>query len=1366
MRIKELPNGDLSLLLEKMEKPSFGLLKRNKRENLHAEEEGGDASSLPNDEKAVFCGCTKGEINELLSKNKEADATIDFVTMMNERHKNSLVHMILKTEEGEEKDYYTIYDVETDKITYCIFGYSYDPGPRIFKRVTPLEIKKEETASLPEVDFSLPGFPFEESDNLLSKLENFLKQKDTPLLGKEKLSTYETISQSQLKKLLKNPLTPKKAFSPSSFIPISVYQDGDDKKALLFQGEEGFCLVARLELDEERLIKGIIPEGFIPKFYEFISFEEENKRLVFKKTEEKKEGEKKEEAAESIEETVSIEEAKGDSPKGGGASPESDDYVRIRFSEELPKLSKECQAAERYLEKGKAPLEKPRQILKGKEGLRARLEFNEALKVKDYRLSSFDLVTCYRSKAGLLCAVTKHKRIGFYLILSLLLKQEKGRVASHDEVMLIPSSYEYGGEANGELVFVLKKEKETEEKAKETKPLGETTPQKETPKKEELPNEEAVAEENISEALNVPKEKRIPVRKVFDWGRNFEDCYKNDKELERRIKEIIDTYLYEEREETRGKWDDTKHDFAIPVRNGAKKIWIHRARIAGNYANRRLFYCFGDQMGDDRFNDKDIILLYISDSDEHDDYEKIAEKLADSIDRKVDFAYLHENKKEEKESKVFLYNRYLGEKEDGSYSKVPLLTNEQQNLLSDSFGAPPSLVYGAAGTGKTLMSEQLCKKIKEAASKGTRILYLTFMPMLANHVKQELENYGVGKKEVDCWTYREFVRQSLEGASEMGAGSEYAYEIEIDGKKVSREKGFAYFYRWISGAKDVKHSMVKGVSEVEKLRRERVNLSLIDPNLYDAASTIYLFFRSFNQERDYAYFLNGSLERFKKDLSDEKDLDGSRIEVIYKYCWAYASHLKEFNYLDDNMASFLVKELFKNGSLKEDKFDAVIVDELQDLTLPEIDSIAAATKGRSFYAYGDDNQSINPSLLRMREAKKRIYQDFGIDKKEMKESFYLTEVMRSSPEVVEYINLLNDIRKKTVGTDKLYSENPLVSLTSAKQNEEAAKPAYLLDASAFKALVSDESLSLQNEIAIITPSDAKKQDFLKLYPSFPQDEVFTIEEIKGREREIVILYDFFSASPNVWQRIAEKYKEDKGQEKFYSTLYRRYFNRYYVGLTRARKKVILFETSKVSEEVKICFLCNKDFPLEEISSSSHLSSYFSNDFTYDRWLSNAKQYFALKEYKDAYAYIKNARACLEKEKGNPSFNELAYEECLKLEQEYAFLDAYSSLSEDSPNLEGDIEKAQRCVDFLLGKKDIEKARELYKKFFPEKDNLAHIYKYRERKGLDSYLKKYEELKPSLTETEKEYFSLNALNCYQEIIRKKLGGLTYGRKKHR
>ncbi len=1360
MRIKELPNGDLSLLLEKKEKPSFELCKKVKGEDLSLGEE--SFSTPPFDEKAIFYGCTKPEILELLSKNKGNAYKIKFATKVNGEPKSALGFMLLKTAEGEEKEYCEILNAETFKISCCVLGYSYDSSKRLFKRETPLEEKKEETASLPKVDLPLPGAPLEDSEGLLQELEAYLKGRETPLLGKEKLKTYETISQSQLKKLLKDSLMEKKAFSPSLFIPVSLYQDEGNKKALLFQGNEGFYLVTRLELDEEGLIQGIVPEGFIPKSYEFVSFEKENKRLVFKKAEAKKV-----EAVEPLNEAALVEETPSKSLEEENAPQESDgdEYVRIKILEELPRDGKERQEAERYLEKGNASLDAPKYFLKGERGIRARLECQQATKAKDYRLSSFDLVTCYRSKKGLLCAVLKHRKTGFHLILQLLLKQGKGRVTSHEEVVLIPSSYEIGKKAKGELVFALKKE--TKEKAKEeSKSLAEANAPSEAPQNPESPKEETASIENPFETPSVPKERRTPVRRVFDWGRNFEDCYKNDKDLERRVKEIIDAFLYEEREETRGKWDDLKHDFIIKTKAGERSIRIRRARIAGNYGSRRLFYCFGDQMGDDRFNEKDIILLYISDSREHDDYKKIAEKLASSIGRKVDFSLIHENKEEEKESKVFLYNAYLGEKEDGSYYKVPLLTNEQENLLSDSFGAPPSLVYGAAGTGKTLMSEQLCKRIKESAEKGMIILYLTFMPMLANHVKQELENYGVGEKEVQCWTYRDFVKDCLTSAIKLGCGNEYAYEIEIDGKKVVREKGFAYFYRWISGVSGVKHSLVKGVSEIEKLRRDRVNLSLIDPNPYDAASTIYLFFRSFNQERDFAYFLSGSLQRFKEDLSDEKDLDEAKIEVIYKYCKAYASHLKEFDYLDDNMASFLVRDLFKHGQLKELKFDAVIVDELQDLTLPEIDSIVAATKGRNFYAYGDDNQSINPSLLRMREAKKRIYQDFGIDKKEMKESSYLTEVMRSSPEVVKYINLLNDIRKKTVGTDKLYSENPLVSLTSAKQNEEAAKPAYLLDPLAFKALASDESLSLQNEIAIVTPSEAKKQEFLKLYPLFPRDEVFTIEEIKGRERDIVILYDFFSASPSVWRKIAEKNKEDKRQEKFYSTLYRRYFNRYYVGLTRARKKVILFESSKVSEEVKECFLSNKEMPLEEISSSSHLSSYFSNDFTFDRWLSNAKQYFALKEYKDAYAYIKNAVASLEKEKGNPSFDSDAYEECCKLEVEYGYLDAFSSLSEDSLGLEGDEEKAQRCIDFLLRSKDIEKARKLYKKYFPEKDKLAHIYKHRERKGLDSYLKKYEELKPSLTEAEKEYFSLDALNCYQEIIRKILGGLTYGRKKHR
>ncbi len=871
-----------------------------------------------------------------------------------------------------------------------------------------------------------------------------------------------------------------------------------------------------------------------------------------------------------------------------------------------------------------------------------------------------------------------------------------------------------------------------------------------------------------------------PVRKIYDWGKPFENSF-NKKQLEEKVGSKLYKFFTMRGQYANGKWGDRyfgKHDFGLTKNVNGKKIEIRRCRVCGGHEYKeRLFYCFGDQLDDRRFEAKDIILLYISKPDEHDKYDEIAQFLSEAIADKQDFGSIRIRNRfvAKGKSGLICYNSYGYNEFERRFVKSPVLTERQQTLIDDCLGKPPVIIYGAAGTGKTLMSEKLYKAISDSSEYGNNILYLTFIDSLAIYVREQLKNLGVDQKKVLCLTYDNFIERCFDAAFAWTRDGKYQFVQQIGNKKIKRLKSFDYFLKWVTGGKEIERTKIKGIDDIEYLSRNRFKLTDIDKNERDAASIVHLFFRSLNDSPNYGAFGESHRQAFEDKLKKEKDLDKKKINVIFEFCKAYAGHLKEKGFVDDNMAALLLKELFERQDCPINKFDAIIVDEMQDLTLPQIHSLTRIVKGCNFFAYGDDNQSINPSLLNMREAKHEIYKDFCLfNKDNIREPEYLTETIRSSSEVVSYINLLNHIRDKTIGKSKGYSQPDLVSLAPDSDGiKNSAKPAYLLDLNAFKWMVEGKELFLQNEIGVIVPSSLEREKFLKTFKFQNEQDLFTIDEIKGREKEIVVLYNFFSSSKDVWQKISEKYLEyhetGKGDDKFYSTLYRRFFNRYYVGLTRAKKKVIICEDSSVPEEILNCFLRNPEGPLENIRSAKHLNRYFSNDFTHDRWYTNAVDFFNLKQYNDAYNYISNAVESLEKLKGENGFDEDTLKEYAKLKDEYLFYKIFTELTDSENNgviKDSEREKAQKCIDFFLSEGEIDNARELYKRCDAKKEELAHYIKHRKEKGDNNVIMKYRSVMNSFSEAEEEYFGNEIIDCYKNKIINQIGELTYGRKNHR
>ena len=654
------------------------------------------------------------------------------------------------------------------------------------------------------------------------------------------------------------------------------------------------------------------------------------------------------------------------------------------------------------------------------------------------------------------------------------------------------------------------------------------------------------------------------------------------------------------------------------------------------------------------------------------------------------------------------------------------------------------------------MSEKLFEVLSDENQKENKILYLTFMETLAEEIKNDLN--GLDPNNIlTCQTYNEFIKSSFKNAYNYYKDEKY----NLENNRIEKLKNFEYFYLWFIQSPKIPTQNIQ--KEFTYLKQKGINKRKeISNNDRDAASIVYLFFRSFEESLDYTSFEGSEkLKAFKETFKVEKDLSDSILEIIFNYCKFYEKHLKDHNFFDDNIAASILCKLFEQNEEEHfiEKYDAIIVDEIQDLTKTQIRSLLKIVKDHKFYGFGDDNQSINPSLIHLRDIEGIIRDEYGPSIKCNKDVSYLTDVLRSSKRVVEYINLLNKIRPAVIGKGKATQDQELHSLVPDDTKNEKAKldkPAYLFDYDSFKNMLANEDLFINNEIGIIAPSFQSKKELIDSFKFNREQDLYSIEEIKGREKKIIILYKFFSSSKDVWKQIANTYSLPD-QRKLYSTLKRRFFNRYYVGLTRAKEKIIIFEDSDLDESIKNCFLRNKDCTLEYISDIDSLNEYFSNDFTHDQWRNKAEKYFKLKDYQEAFNYMSNA---VKSYKQNENIDQNLLDKYQEEKERYEIYANYKKFLENDGCEGFDKDKVNQIIDLLIKEDEINDLEEtIYKKHQKEKYKLLELINNNENYNA---LKQYEKVKNNLTETEKNYFCNKLLDCYSKIIQEKMGGYKYGR----
>ncbi len=244
----------------------------------------------------------------------------------------------------------------------------------------------------------------------------------------------------------------------------------------------------------------------------------------------------------------------------------------------------------------------------------------------------------------------------------------------------------------------------------------------------------------------------------------------------------------------------------------------------------------------------------------------------------------------------------------------------------------------------------------------------------------------------------------------------------------------------------------------------------------------------------------------------------------------------------------------------EPTYDFVVVDEVQDLTLAQVDLLLGALKSPGqFLLAGDSHQIVHPNFFSWAALKSYFF-------REEHQALERVTILRGNFRNAKQVSLL---------------ANRLLKLKQARFGSVDRESTYLVEPKGEREgrvmLLKSEDGLLQDlnrrtresvEVAVLV---LREEDKERARSRFSTPLVFSVREAKGLEYAQVVLYDFVSRASEAYQEIARgvaaedlevegltfrraKDKSDKSLEE-----YKFFTNALYVALTRAVEEVVWLE---------------------------------------------------------------------------------------------------------------------------------------------------------------------------------------------------------------
>jgi RNA helicase len=424
------------------------------------------------------------------------------------------------------------------------------------------------------------------------------------------------------------------------------------------------------------------------------------------------------------------------------------------------------------------------------------------------------------------------------------------------------------------------------------------------------------------------------------------------------------------------------------------------------------------------------------------------------------------------------------------------------------FGTPlPLIVIGSAGSGKTALT---LEKLKTLPGHG---LYLTRSSFLVESARSlyYAHRYANDGQEVDFLSLEELVET-----------------IQVPPGREARWRDFAAWFTRHQGAFKLREShrvfeevtgVLTGSAEKGPYLGEDEYLAL------GVRQSIYL---------------------------------GEERRTVYRVFERWLTHLREQGLFDANVAAW------ERRSLATERYDFLVIDEVQDVTPVELRLALATLKDKqAFLLCGDSNQIVHPNLFSWARVKSLFHGDGGrqAGQSPLDRIHLLSANYRNTRAVTALANRLLRIKQRRFGSVDRES-NYLVECVS----EEEGRVELLADDPGVRAEL-DARTRRSARTAVVVLRDEDKP---AARAAFSTPLLFSVQEAKGLEYENVVLFNLVSAATREFRECAvgvEAVELEGGltyaraRDKADKSLdaYKFYVNALYVAMTRAVKSLVMVE---------------------------------------------------------------------------------------------------------------------------------------------------------------------------------------------------------------
>ena len=318
-------------------------------------------------------------------------------------------------------------------------------------------------------------------------------------------------------------------------------------------------------------------------------------------------------------------------------------------------------------------------------------------------------------------------------------------------------------------------------------------------------------------------------------------------------------------------------------------------------------------------------------------------------------------------------------------------------------------------------------------------------------------------------------------------------------------------------------------------------------------------------------------------------------EIIFTLASDYVAHLQKNSLFDNNTIS---RELLE---LKDDleKYSLVVLDEVQDFT--QVNLVLFKSITIKVFCVGDALQMINASYFSFSYLKRLLYQ------KDLSSTAELVSNYRNTKKIADISTSLANLNSKWFGVHSFV-------LTPKALDDYTKSDAVFVNGGEFLQTLSKNAF---NNYTIVVASQKQK---LELRQKFPRPEILTVSEIKGLERDTIILYNLTASNITRFKNLERAKISRKSADE--NSVYRYYFNLLYVGVSRARQKLFVYENEKVdifSEFFKNNF---DSFEFNKAVSQLLLDA-DKLEAEQDELIDRVKQFIALSQYDNARFSAKN-----------------------------------------------------------------------------------------------------------------------------------------------